>query len=87
MAKTKRSPDDIGPVTLTLRFLPNTWNQATEAQRLRQALKVLLRQFGLKNEGCIGHGLPPIDPEIDPTATEPPFAPLPLPATMPNDRG
>lgn len=43
-------PDDDGQrVRITLRFLPG-W-PGTGISRLKMALKVLLRSFGLRNEG------------------------------------
>lgn len=39
-------------LTLTLRILPDA-GPADADQRVRSLLKVALRRFGLKNEGCI----------------------------------
>lgn len=78
----KTQDGNIGPCVIRLRFLP--WDgPATEAQRLRHALKLLLRSYGIRNEGIVPDVpsvLPPVPIELDPARTEPPFVAKVLPS-------
>lgn len=70
--------ESIGTVCLTLKGVPNwTANEATETQRLRAALKCLLRGFGLRATD-VRSVLPPPDAGLDAERDEPPFHP-PIP--------